>query len=168
MLSGWFLLRPLYLAHRGPSPPCVLTWSPSVPVYVLTSSFYKNTSILDLGLPQWPPLTLMAYLKTLSPKAVTFWGTRDEGFNSSTHNSGVRKTDVSKPRPKHASPCSGSNSFLWIKAPIGVRHSPHACCVIAIDSVHAHKQKGSTLSGPYCRWGSWGMECCPGSRGAVL
>ena len=45
--QGWFLLRPLSLACRQPSSPCVLTW-PSVCVCVLISS-YLDTVILDQG-----------------------------------------------------------------------------------------------------------------------
>lgn len=127
-------------------------------VFPLCLSVSLSLFILVLGLPQWPPLTLMTYLKTLSPKVVTFWGTRDWDFSSSTHNSGIKKTDISQPRPKHDSPCSGSNSFLWIKGTL-MRHSPRACYVTSTNSVRAHKQKGSTLSGPFCRWGNWGMEC---------
>ena len=40
-----------------------------------------------------------------------------------------------------------------------VRRPPQAWCVLSTDAVTGHKRKGSTVSGPFCRWRNWAMEC---------
>ena len=118
--AGWFLLRPLSWACRGPSSPCVLTCHPSVHICVLVSCSSKDTSQIGSR----PVLKTLfkpnCILKCpIPPNTITFWGT---GVLTSTYEFWRGAIQfIMRPLPgcwRHCSGCgplrgAGQNSRGW-------------------------------------------------------